>query len=441
MMKEEFLHYLWKYGLFYKDKLVDQEGNRIVVINPGQYNRDGGPDFFNARIVIGETEWAGNIEIHSDSSHWDIHGHNNDHKYDNVILHLVVKNSKAVYTASGNMVTTAEVIFDESMFEKYTGYLNKPYIIACEDELGSINKIFLHQWITSLLVERLEEKSKAINEILIRTEYDWEETLYRIIARYFGFRVNTEPFEMLASALPQKIIKKHADNRFQIEALLFGVAGMLDEGLFREAIGDAYYRDLVKEFKILSVKYSLAPMHGWLWNFHRLRPSNFPTLRISQMASFLASSNGLFSRIIETDDIEKLKGIFRVTSSDYWNNHFIFGKKSSSHAKNTGDQALDILLINAIIPVIYTFGKTREDHIYKEKAVNLLDNISPETNSIIKEWKSAGVEVPSAFFSQALIRLRNEYCKKRLCLNCRIGCKLISQGRKLRLSDEMLLEP
>jgi hypothetical protein len=440
-MKEEFLHYLWKYGLFDKEKLTDDEGNKIIVIHPGQYNRDGGPDFFNARIIIGETEWAGNIEIHIDSSHWDLHGHNRDHKYDNVILHLVVRNNKVVKTASGNTITTAEINYEESMFEKYAGYLNKAYIIACEDELGFVDKIFLNQWFTNLLIERFEEKSELISKIFVLTGNDWEETLYRIIARYFGFRINTEPFEMLASSLPQKIIKKHADNRFQVEALLFGVAGMLDEGLFPGAVNDEYYRNLVKEFKILKTKYSLSPMHGWLWNFHRLRPSNFPTLRISQMASFLSSSHGLFSRIIESDDIERLKQILRVSSSDYWNDHFVFGKRSISHIKHIGDQALDILLINAVIPVIYSFGKIRNDNISKEKAVSFLDLVSPENNSIIKEWKSAGVEATSAFFSQALIELRNRYCKKRRCLDCRIGCKLISSGLKLRSTEEIVLEP
>ena len=440
-MKEEFLHYLWKYGLFDKERLVDDEGNKINVIHPGQHNHDGGPDFFNARIIIGATEWAGNIEIHIDSSQWDTHGHNKDHKYDNVILHLVVKNSKPVYTASGNQVATSEIEFDESMYEKYAGFLNDPYIIACEDELKNVDQFFLNQWLTSLLIERLEEKSELISDILLRTGNDWEETTYLVLARYFGFKVNTEPFEMLALALPYKIIKKHADNRFQIEALLYGVAGMLDVGLFKEAIEDEYYKNLMKEFKILMAKYSLSPMHGWLWNFHRLRPSNFPTLRISQMAAFLTSTYGLFSRIAEAEDIEELKKIFRVSSSDYWNDHFIFGKKSHGHIKNTGDQALDILLINAVIPVLYTYGKYRDDHVFKEKAVNFLDSISPETNSIIKEWSSAGVDATSAFYSQALIQLRNEYCKKRLCLTCRIGCRLISSGRKLRPSEEVFPEP
>ena len=440
-MKEEFLHYLWKYGLFDKDSLADGEGNKITVLSSGEYNRDGGADFFNARIIIGPTEWAGNIEIHIDSSQWDIHGHNSDHKYDNVILHLVFRDNKVVYTASGNIVTTVEIKFEASMFEKYAEYLNKPYIIACEDELEYVNKVFINQWLTSLVVERLEKKSEIIAHVLFQTGNDWEETLYRIIARYFGFRVNTEPFEILASSLPNKIIKKHADNRFQVEALLFGMAGMLEEGLFKDAINDTYFKSLGKEFKILNAKYALSPMHGWLWNFHRLRPANFPTLRLSQMASFLFSSNGLFSKIMETDEIETLKEIFRVQSSDYWNNHYVFGKQSKGNTKHTGAQALDIMLINSVIPVIYTFGKTRDDSLYKEKAVNFLDQIPPENNSIINEWKATGLKVSSAFYSQGLIQLRNQYCKKRLCLSCRIGCKLISSGRILRSAEDMILEP
>ena len=390
---------------------------------------------------MGGTEWAGNIEIHIDSAHWEQHGHNKDHKYDNVILHLVLNNNRIVYSASGNQVPTAEIKFDVTIFDKYIEYQNNPYVIACEDDVRKTDRLFLNQWLTSLLVERLEEKSEFIAVVFSSTNNDWEETLYRIIARYFGFRVNTVPFEILASSLPHKIIRKHSDNRFQVEALLFGVAGMLDEGLFKDAIKDSYYKELIREYKILSSKYSLVSMHGWLWNFHRLRPSNFPTLRISQMASFLTSSEGLFSRIIEACDIEKLKDIFRVTSSEYWNDHYTFGKVSRNFNKNTGDQALDILLINAVLPVLYTYGKLKDDSFFKEQAVNFLDNMPPERNSILREWKSAGIEATSAFYSQALLQLRNEYCKNRLCLYCRIGCKLISAGKNLKSAEEILLEP
>jgi hypothetical protein len=246
---------------------------------------------------------------------------------------------------------------------------------------------------------------------------------------------------MLATALPFRIIRKHADNRFQIEALLFGTAGMLDEGLFKEALSDSYYRDLLKEFKILAAKYSLQPIHGWIWKFSRLRPANFPSIRISQLAAMLSASGGLFSQVIEASDLRKLKELFEVSASDYWDDHFIFGKKSRKIQKNTGSQATDILLINAVIPAIFVYGMSRDRQDICERAFTFLENTNPEENIIITEWKSAGIEAESAFYSQALIQLRNEYCKKRKCLECRIGSKLISMGGKLKDQEELILEP
>lgn len=269
-MKEEFLHYLWKYSLYCADSLFDNDGNKITVIHPGEYNRDSGPDFFNARICVGGTEWAGNVEIHTRASHFDTHGHNKDHAFDNVILHVVAENDKDVFDSNGEELLTVELGFDPVYFEKYQDLVNHPAVIACQNDIGLLDNFYIRHWLHSLLIERLQKKSDAIMKIFRETGNDWDETFYRILTRYFGFRVNTEPFEMLASALPFKIIRKHADNRFQVEALLYGTAGMLDEGLFRDAVADNYYKDLIKEYKILSAKYSLKPIHGWLWKFSRL---------------------------------------------------------------------------------------------------------------------------------------------------------------------------
>ena len=246
---------------------------------------------------------------------------------------------------------------------------------------------------------------------------------------------------MLATALPFRIIRKHSDNRFQIEALLFGTAGMLDEGLFKEALSDEYYRNLLKEFKILSAKYSLQQIHGWIWKFSRLRPANFPPVRISQLAAMLSEAGGLFSKVIEATDIRQLKELFEVTASDYWDDHFVFGKKTRKIQKHTGSQATDILLINAVIPAIFVYGQCRDHQDISERAFTFLENIKAEKNIIITEWNTAGINAESAFYSQALIQLRNEYCKKRKCLDCRIGSKLISMGRKLKDQDELVLEP
>jgi hypothetical protein len=440
-MKEEFLHYLWKYSLYDPDKLIDNEGNKIKVINPGEYNRDSGPDFFNARLCIAGTEWAGNIEIHTHSSHFDFHGHNHDPSFDNVILHVVAENDKQVFNSKGEEVLTSEMKFNPMLFEKYTDLVNDPFVIACQSGIGSLDSFFIRHWLNTLVVERLEEKAEQIFKIFSETGNNWDETFYRILARYFGFRVNTEPFEMLASALPFRIIRKHADNRFQVEALLFGTAGLLDEGLFKEALNENFYIDLIREYRILSAKYSLRPLHGWVWKFARLRPANFPTIRLSQLAAMLAVTGGLFSKILESSDIKQLKDVFEVTASEYWDDHFIFGKKSRPYEKTTGSQAADILLINTVIPTIFVYGRFRDSNEICEKAVSFLEEIDPERNSIIEEWQSAGIKAESAFYTQALIHLRNNYCRKRKCLDCRIGAKIISLGLTFKNQDELMLEP
>ena len=440
-MKEEFLHYLWKYRLYDPEKLFDSERNKILVIHAGEYNRDSGPDFFNARISVAGTVWAGNIEIHTLSSHFDNHGHQNDPAFNNVILHVVAENDKKVFNSRGEELLTTEISFDPLLFEKFTSLVNNPYIIACQDEIGRLDTILVRHWLSSLVIERLKSKSELIYQMLSETGNDWEETFYRLLSRYFGFRINTEPFEMLASALPFRIIRKHADNLFQIEALLFGTAGMLEEGLFKEALSDEYYRNLIKEYKVLSAKYSLHSIHGWIWKFSRLRPANFPTIRISQLAAMLSVTGGLFSRVLEAAGINELNEVFEVTASQYWDDHFVFGKKSRKVVKNTGTQATGIFLINAVIPVIFVYGQSRDCYNISERALSFLEDIPSEENTILQEWRVAGINAESAFYSQSLIQLRNEYCKKRRCLECRIGSKLVSMGRKLKDQDQLLLEP
>jgi hypothetical protein len=440
-MKEEFLHYLWKYGLYDQDRLFDNEKNKIIVLDPGEYNHDSGPDFFNARILVAGTIWAGNVEIHTKSSHFDNHGHHNDPAFNNVILHVVADNDKRVFNSKGEEILTAKISFDLSLYERYTCLVNNPYIIACQEDIKGIDKILMRHWLNSLVIERFQTKTASILKIFSETGNDWEETFYRVLARYFGFRVNTEPFEMLATALPFRIIRKHSDNIFQIEALLFGTAGLLEAGLFKEALSDEYYRNLLKEYSVLSVKYSIRPLHGWLWKFSRLRPPNFPTVRLSQLAAMLSVAGGVFSKVLEVTDIKQIKELFEVSASSYWDNHFVFGKKSRSVIKNTGSQAVDILLINAVIPMIFVYGQSRDCQDISERALSLLENITPEDNTITTEWKAVGIVADSAFYSQALIQLRNEYCKKRKCLNCRIGNNIISQGKKLKDREELLLEP
>jgi len=440
-MKEEFLHFVWKNGLYNADNLSDNDGNPIKVIHPGEYNHDSGPDFFNSRLIINGTEWAGNVEIHIKASHFEAHGHHRDHSFDNVILHVVYENDKLVRNARGQEVLTVALEIEDEVNEKYLALINNPAAIACQDEIAAIDNFYIHSWLQSLMVERLSVKAEDIERIYSDTGSDWEETFYRVVSRYFGFRVNTEPFEMLARALPFRIIKKHSDNLFQVEALLFGTAGLLDEGLFRNAINDDYYLSLLREYNILSSKYSLQPVHGWLWKFSRLRPVNFPTVRLSQLAAMLCISGGLFSRVIESENISGLKMYFEVSASEYWDDHFVFGKRSRAIPKRTGDTATTILLINSVIPIVFCYGRMRNEFEHSERALSFLDKIEPEKNIIIEEWGKAGITPVSAADTQALIQLRNEYCRKRRCLECRIGAKLISSGRRIKDHEELMLEP
>lgn len=440
-MKEEFLHFIWKYGLYYKERLRTAEGEPVEVIHPGEYNRDAGPDFFNARIKYRGIEWAGNVEIHPKASHFDMHGHNRDHAFDNVILHVVAENDRKVFNASGIEITTAEISFEEKMYERYISLVNNPCTIACQDNITSIDRFRFRHWLGALVVERLVEKYEMIRKMLDDTGNDWEEVFYRMISRYFGFKVNAEPFEMLASTLPFRIIRKHTDNRLQVEALLFGAAGMLSEGLFKEALNDSYYKDLLREFKILKTKYSINPVHGWIWKFSKLRPANFPTIRISQLAAMLSVTGGLFSRVAETKDTGELRDVFNVSASEYWDTHYVFGRKTRYEKKNTGDTATDILLINTVVPVLFTYGKVKDSNSFCLKAIDFLEEIAPEDNRIIKEWRDAGLEAVSAFDTQGLLQLRNEYCCRRKCLKCRVGSELIARGIVLKNEDEIMLEP
>ncbi len=440
-MKEEFLHYLWKYSLYEPSSLIDGDCNQIIVISPGDYNRDSGPDFFNARIVIAGTEWAGNVEIHIRASHFNVHGHNLDHAFDNVILHVVVERDMQVFNANNEELLTTEIKFNPELYRKYIDLVNNPCAIACRDEIEGTDSFLLRSWLNSLLVERLQVKSEAVIKIWTSTGNDWDETFYRVLSRYFGFRVNTEPFEMLATALPFKIIRKHSDDRLMIEALLFGSAGMLEEGLFKNALTDKYYSNLIREYRVMSAKYSLRPIHGWLWKFCRLRPVNFPTVRLSQLAALLSVAGGLFSRTLVADNVSQLKDLFGVAASPYWDNHYIFGKESKKSGKHTGDQATDILLINVVIPMIFVYGRTHNDRRLCDRALDLLADIDPEKNSVIRDWNEAGVIPESAFHTQALLQLTDEYCRKRRCLDCRIGSSLISSGKLLRNRDQLTLEP
>ncbi len=441
VMKEEFLHWVWKNRFFDAGRLYDSETGPIEVITPGDYNRDSGPDFFNTRLMTGGTVWAGNTEIHINSSDWYRHGHHTDHAYDNVILHLVHNDDACVFTASGRRLLTARLEFDPALWENYLDFVNNPSLLACAGLIGRADGFMVKHWLWSLAVDRLERKSGEIREMLKKTDNDWEETLYRLISRYFGFRVNTDPFEMLASRLPLKIIRKHADNLVQAEALLFGTAGLLDEALFREAVTDDYYLLLTREYRVLKAKYSLRPVDGWMWKFHRLRPANFPTVRLSQLAALLTHSEGLFSRVLECRDTESIRTMLGARASEYWSTHYMFGREVPATAGRAGRQSVDLLIINAVAPMLFVYGRLRQQQERCDLALDILDSMPPEENSVVTDFTEAGLRPESAFASQALLELRTYWCRHHRCLDCMIGSSLIGMGHKIRGSSSLFLEP
>lgn len=439
-MKEEFLHFVWKNRLFKSTVFKTIKGEEIDIIDPGSYNRDSGPDFFNSRIKIGDTEWAGNVEIHINSSDWIKHHHNSDNAYNNVILHVVARHDREINTASGICPETVIIDWPEEVHKKYEEYLYNPGVIACSNDLDNIDKFTQKHWINSMAVQRLIGKATVIRPILSATKNNWEETLYRLFCKYYGANTNSEPFYLLACSMPLKIIRKHSDNRFQIEALLFGQAGMLMEGLFGDDVYDEYYFKLKKEYIILRKKYSLKPLDGFLWKFHRMRPANFPTLRISQLAGLLSKNESMFSFIREAKSADHLMKGLEAESSEYWKTHFTFGHSRRGNPKRTGRTQLELLIINTVIPLVFLYGQINDDQYYRDLAVDLLDSIKPENNRIIRQWKESGIIAVSAMDTQGLIHLRNSLCKNRLCLNCQIGTKLISLGKEINIETNYSLE-
>ncbi|MCF6366485.1 MAG: DUF2851 family protein [Bacteroidales bacterium] len=419
---EDFLHYIWKNKLFTDKYLIDNEGNKIEVIETGTHNFDAGPDFFNAKIKIGETIWAGNVEIHTKSSFWEAHKHQQDKAYDNVILHLVNKNDTEVHNTKGEKILTCELKFDNKYINNYDKLLRSENNIACNKFINKIDSFTLNSWLTNILIERIEQKTEYIKNILSFTNNNWEETFYISLAKAFGFKVNADPFELLAKSLPSIILAKNKNNLFQIEALLFGQAGMLSA----PEIKDNYFISLKKEYKHLKNKYNLKPVEPHLWKFLRIRPDNFPTIRISQFAALIHKSSHLFSKVLESNNINSVMQLFDVEASGYWSTHYTFGKESKKRIKTFGKIATENILINTVIPIMFLYGKEKANEKVKDRAINFLEKIKPEKNNITKKWASIGLDIKNAYFSQSYIQLYNEYCSKRKCLNCRIGNKFIN---------------
>lgn len=423
-MTEKFLQYIWKYSLFNNSNLIADTGEKIEILKSGYPNTNAGPDFLNAEIRIDSTKWAGNVEIHINSSDWTKHKHKNDKAYDNVILHAVFNNDQITQRTNGEIIPTIELAFNKSLYKIYSRLVSSELWIPCQNEIKKIDKFIMDYWLNVLLIDRLELKTRAIYTTLKATNNDWEETFYIHLARNFGFNVNSLPFEILANSLPSKYLLRHKNNITQIEALLFGQAGFLNKNI----PDDNYYRELKSEYKFLKRKFNLSPIDHHIWKFLRLRPRNFPTIRLAQFAALIYNSHRLFSKVIECKSIAQLRKYFTISASEYWNNHYIFGKESGEEVKYIGDTAFNIIVINTIIPFLFAFGRYNGKDELKERTIGFFTEIPAENNSIIRKWSNLGIISKCAFYSQALLQLKNQYCSHKECLNCLIGNKIISSA-------------
>ena len=417
---EDILHYIWKFKLYQKE-LKTTDGRQIEVLDVGLPNTNEGPDYFNAKIKIDGELWAGNIEIHTSSDQWKVHNHHKNKSYNSVILHVVEKANCEVFNELGQSVIQCEIVYPQHIKENYDFLIHSNTDIPCRNYIGNIPPFHLNSWMNTLLIERLERKANHIESLLKRFQNSWEDAFYVLLTRNFGFGLNSDSFERLALSLPLRCIQKQGDNIIQIEALLFGQAGMLDN----VKVEDDYFSLLKKEYEFLKNKYDLKPLDSYIFKSMRSRPTAFPQIRIAQLASLLHSSHGLFSKITACDDIGRIRLMFHVNASEYWQTHYAFGVTSERKSKYLGDSSLDILLINTVAPILFIYGKSIDNEALCERALKFLEMLKPEQNSITKLFAKLKMPLNSAADSQAMIQLKREYCELRKCLFCRIGHQLL----------------
>lgn len=421
MMKEDILQYIWKFQYYNRSQLFSTDGDEIRVIYPGELNTNQGPDFLEAKIKIKETLWAGNIEIHINSSQWNLHAHSNDQHFNNVILHVVWNQDVEIMDPAGNNIPTLEMQSRVSkiLLEKYQKLMDSNQFISCENQVFKISELALTNWKQRLVAERLLARSEKILSILKETNYHWEETFWWLIAANFGLKVNSTLFQNMARTLPVTTLAKHKNSILQLESLLFGQAGLLERD-FEEK----YPSMLQKEYRFYKKKYQLKNVDGQP-DFLRMRPANFPTIRLAQLAMLIHGSEHLFSKIKEANTVAEIKKMFSLSANDYWHYHYVFDETSDFKIKTLGKQMIGNIIINTVVPVLFSYGLHHDDESIKEKSITWLENLNAEKNVITLGFENLGFANLNSFHSQALIQLKNEYCNPKFCLKCAIGNSIL----------------
>ncbi|WP_299224792.1 DUF2851 family protein [uncultured Psychroserpens sp.] len=422
-MRENFLHYIWKYKKFNTVNIKTTQHDPILIISTGMNNQNSGPDFFNAKIRVGNQLWAGNVEIHVNSSDWFAHNHEQDKTYDNVILHVVYNHDIEIYRKDNSSIPTLQLreYIDREVLNNYQNLLSNSNNkwINCETDFASVEDFIFRHWLERLYFERLEQKSNLVSELLNDSKNDWEAVLFKMLARSFGLKVNSEAFFSMANSITFSMIRKTRSNLDSLEALFFGQSGLLEN-----PFETSYYQDLKREYKYLAQKYQLTNKHTLPLQFFRLRPVNFPTLRLSQLANLYHKEPHLFSKIMQCKSLEDFYECFSVSASIYWDSHYTFESASKASKKRVTRSFIDLLLINTILPIKFSYARYNGQFI-DEIIINIVSQIASEKNSIIKQFDLLKKRSNSALESQALIQLKTEYCDKNKCLQCAIGNALI----------------
>ena len=413
---EQLLHYVWKHKIFPLKELKTTTGQQVEVIDTGLANTDAGPDFFNAKLKLDGVLWIGNIEIHERSSDWFKHGHHADTGYNSVILHIASEIDTEISRSNGERIPQIQLICPEAVRTNYKELLETDSYPPCYRIIPSLPPFTAHSWMTALQMERFEQKATLLNERLKRCQGNWEDAFFITLARNFGFGLNGDAFEAWARQLPLRAVDKHRDNLFQIEAIFFGQAGILED-----PDGDGYYLRLKKEYAYLQHKFELVPMDVSQWRFLRLRPANFPHIRIAQLACLYHRAYGLLSRIMETETLQGVREVLKGGTSEYWLTHYTFGGSSPSRPKTLSNSSLDLLIINTVVTFLYAYGLHKGNETLCARAGSFLEELKAENNYITRMWEQCGMKASNAADSQALIQLKKEYCDKKKCLYCRIG--------------------
>lgn len=419
---EQLLHYAWKHKIFPLKELRTTLGQTVEILDTGLHNTNAGPDFFNAKIKIDDTLWVGNIEIHSCSSEWYRHGHHHDAAYDSVILHIAETIDTPITRSNGENIPQMQLSCPESLKAHYEELCRADFYPPCYSILSELSPLQIHSWMNSLQSERLEQKTKQVSERLKRCDKNWEDAFFITLARNFGFSLNGEAFERWANLIPLRAVDKHRDSLFQIEALFFGQAGFLEE-----EICDEYYEKLQKEYLYLAHKFGLQRMDASLWRFLRLRPGNFPHVRMAQLARLYYQSQGLLSQLLETTSIEQARTILSAGTSEYWDTHYRFGELSPKRHKALSQSSVDLLLINTVCTFLFAYGRHKNNEELCRRAIRFLETLQPENNHITRMWDQCGLNAENAADTQALIQLKKEYCDRKRCLYCRFGYEFLKR--------------